>query len=164
MGLGEIEMENANEVKELITLANAAKTANDYETANLAFAKLFNVYQCMDSWGFKDNEDAHLVAGVETQDDEGSCLDEAYYDLAVINYDDSEAEISLCIPTPLLSPMAIASFYKAADYTDERHQSRREHIQEEAAETENRRARIIELCGGEYQANHLREVYLVEGE
>ncbi len=84
----------------LYRIYSEAKNHGLYPVANLAFA-LANSYSAK--------------VRIETQDKDGTSTYDSYYDLVVIVLPTGE---TMCIPTPLLNTLAVASFYKKGEVCD----------------------------------------------
>ncbi len=96
------------DIKKLFALADRAKTIREgqnYALPNAVFCVLLDAL-------FKGDEDAQgLEVELETQDCDGSCAKEAFYDLFVLRLPDGE---SLCIPASLLCTETAMALTKRA--------------------------------------------------
>jgi hypothetical protein len=106
----------------LLQLADRAKNGWDYPLANAIFAILLDKYYASQLPREEDGGDWWLEW--ETQDIEGKCPGEVYYDLAVICCHGSDGIVSLCIPVPLLARDAAILVLKSARRVDRREHHR----------------------------------------
>ena len=91
-----------------INACNVAKDHGDYALANIAWAR---AYKSVLRRACEENEWPAVSVFVESSDYDGCCIGEAYYDLVWVEMPDGTGAN---IPTPLLTPLAIATAYKNA--------------------------------------------------
>ena len=99
----------------LLSLANRAKSLGEYRISNAIFALLLNA--------LLEKRSSDLVLRLETRDEKGESMKEAYYDLLLI--EEVDTGNSLCIPLPLLTTEAVISACKAGVHSVERKEHHR---------------------------------------
>lgn len=132
---------------ELVKLANRAKTINEYDLANAAFAVLLDKYLSLpeDDRGVQDLSEVFYAPPVawllwETRDDLGRFPGEAFYDLLVVETASEDSGRwylhSLNIPVPMLNSYVAITAMKAASRFTERVEHNREHARPDPDEVE----------------------------
>jgi len=102
-------------MEKFMHLCNEAKNNNMMFLANCAWAATNVIGKRTNYTGAKRS--------VETQDENGTCVPELYYDICII----ATHAATACIPTPLLSNATAMCFYKGAEIVERQQHGREAH-------------------------------------